>query len=330
MCPISKITLTLLMLLKSSTKSIVKNCFTRGLSNMNKDLVAWSRGANATSLNLALDEIRAMLNAPPIEVKPQEESRERLPAFIITDLNDSNSMYAARRCLHSIHRTKSLLDPLWFPASDSTTVHRDLNVLTAIKDAQEIPWTWPTVARGTRFDVKTGYNLEPLETTDEKKEIVNTVNHMRVWQMCIDLNRPIVVLQQDAIFNFKFSEDWMNSLEKLCDWKTTHLNLVGLNSIDLGLPAYMIKTLPQKAGLVHPQACQGISKQKSYPLPPVFPSKSGYYITPWACVQLFKKVEEIGMWPIHHLINLEFFPWITLVNPRAISTQIKYSPVKKD
>ena len=108
-----------------------------------------------------------------------------MKAFIITLMKDVWSLSYAERCLQSIQDTESEIEATLFDATTPETIF-------------PVAWTWP---KGKKITCpKTNLFLKPYKTYDNLKRIAAAQSHFRLWQMCVSMNQPIMILEHDAIF----------------------------------------------------------------------------------------------------------------------------------
>lgn len=264
------------------------------------------------------------INSIPTEPKPKYEESERLKAFIITMYNDSYSSFLSRVAVGSIEDTNSLIDYCLFPATVPNTIAKDLKKITYIKDADKLPWTWPINDSENGYDLKTGLYKKAYRANDQRKVIACMVSHMRLWQMCIDLNQPIMVLEHDIKITNRF--DYNKIKDKFTG------GIVGINDPHnmtrkhLVFRSKIVQNLDfNSVPLIQP--VPSVDDMCDLPLPQGLAGNSAYIIKPWAAKALFDKIQEIGMWPNDALICKQLFPWIqvsrkffTTYQPQSKST----------
>ena len=123
-----------------------------------------------------------------------------MKAFIITLMNDAWSLSYAERCLQSIQDTESEIEATLFDATTPQTIF-------------PVAWTWPTGKKITC--PKTNLFLKPYKTYDNHKRIAAAQSHFRLWQMCVSMNEPIMILEHDALFTKKFTAQETLSLIRI-------------------------------------------------------------------------------------------------------------------
>lgn len=277
--------------------------------------------------------------------------------LILTDMNDSNSLYSARKLAGSIIKTKSEIDFTYYPACTSQTVEQGLEKLSYFDDPTKLKWSWPLkpgVANSELCPV-TGITKQLPRSFSAEKAIANSVNHMMAMQYCIDINQPIVIMQNDAFFKRQFSleglkkdhelqiaknnNNWSGDITRMpaTDVKSDLYNedLIGLSLYGGGShTTHLEDYFAGKRGLwripnITNDYAEGFLAD-SFPnrYPRAFPSQLAYFISPWTCKKVFDKVKETGVWPVWQMLSREMVPWSLITARRVVEPQDKlYSPI---
>ena len=227
-----------------------------------------------------------------------------MKALIITLTNNHRSNLGSRQLISSIKSTKSKLEPMIIDATTPRTLPDDISKIDYI-DA-ELPWTWPMMPDQDRLDLASGMYLRHYKTDDITKVVACMVSHMRCWQMCVDLDEPVVILEHDAIFTRKF--DFKDLTEGFKG------GIIGLNNPKGATRKAQVfhEKVSQKEGL---QQVPTVDEPHEQQMPQGLAGNSAYVISPSAARKLFKKTEEVGMWPNDAVMCKQFFPWMQVVYP---------------
>jgi hypothetical protein len=271
-----------------------------------------------------VDQIN-IINNVPIEPEPHEPVPPRIKGLIITDINDSGSMYKARKCGISIEKTQSKIDYTIFPATLPSAVARDLKKIVYLENPELLPWTWPTKKEQECIDFKTGLYKWFDPDLDQAKAISNTVSHMRAWQYCIDINQPIIVMENNVSWNRKYDH---SNLTKESRYKIKEEaaypnhngfngGIVSLKTPDLNFrhSEKYIEAINSKPRGLHPiiPIYTAGTKWSNYPQSLI--DSGTYLITPWASKKILSQIQDNGMWPANIILNRQLFHWIQVVKP---------------
>jgi hypothetical protein len=119
-----------------------------------------------------------------------------MEAYVIYIQGHEDSEKFSDRCVQSIIDTESDLTVEKFPAITPSNMWK-------------IKYTWPLRKKSTC--PKTGLILSAYKTYDNNKRIAAAQSHYMLWRKCATLNRPILILEHDAIFIKKFDS-------KILEW----------------------------------------------------------------------------------------------------------------
>jgi hypothetical protein len=213
-----------------------------------------------------------------------------MKAYIITLIDDYISKKAADRCIVSYSRNVST-----FP---------DINIFPAVtaKDAQsllkqkKLKWTYPWDK--TLVDFGLGLKLHPYTTKDPNKRIACFLSHYLLWEKCIELNEPIVILEHDSLWISKIDyQPLLNS----------HYGVIGLNDP---------RGATRKANLYHEKIQASsldilpVPMVDSFDVPQGLAGNSAYIIKPDAAKSIISKVIEIGAWPNDAIMCKQIFDFL--------------------
>lgn len=267
-----------------------------------------------------VDQIN-IINNTPVEAEPSEPVPPRIKGLIITEVNDSGSMYAARRCGISIEKTKSEIDYTWFPATLPSTVARDLKKITYLENPELLPWTWPTKKEDECIDFKTGLYKSFDPKADQSKLISNAVSHMRAWQYCIDVNQPVIIMNHDTVWTRKYIHENLDRENTYLTKEDTRppknaifkggivtlRNAASQGKEFKGIGKYnqMVDLRPRGLSSIISVDFVGYNRD-NYPQHII--DEGTYLITPWAAKKLLDQIQYNGMWPVNVLMNIQLFP----------------------
>ena len=272
-----------------------------------------------------------------------------IKAFIISMPNNQQSTVSTRKLLQSIYATQATVQPFIIPATTPDTIERDIKA-TFSKDYYKNIWTkesgirytWPKHSAEDGIDFSTGLYRRAYAATDWRKVAACTISHMRLWQHCIDLDEPIMILEHDALF-------MDGTVPKTSAFSYVKIALAGQpKSVTKQYEQGGEQNQPNRfttedssqwtggiVGINHP--ARATRKARTYlskvedacnlqvgslvpvpyvddpgepPLPNGLAGNSAYIIKPWAAKKLLEKTAEIGIWPNDALMCKQFFPWL--------------------
>lgn len=158
-----------------------------------------------------------------------------------------------------------------------------------------VEWNWPW--ERSEIDLVSGMLKIPYPTRDRNARMACSMSHYILWKHCIKLNRPIMILEHDAVF--------IKDIDAL-DIEETALNIIGVNdprgATRLSKKYYdMVKACPNEFNLV-PLVDDNIN------IPMGLAGNSAYIIKPEGARSLIKAVKEYGMWPNDAIMCRQLIP----------------------
>ena len=227
-----------------------------------------------------------------------------MKAFVITLFNDRYSLQSAETTLRTAKEMSGELDIERFRAVTPDKI-------------KDTTYSYPKEGETSIYENMT---LVGYQAKDIGKKIACSLSHLKLWNKCVELDEPIMILEHDAVFIRKFKlGKLMNSIEDgdivmINDPRGAtrrgqlyHENIIrwdtGLNVIDgVNLPDENV-----------PDGLAGAS---------------AYIITPKAAKKASELQSTIGIWPNDALLCKQLFPhklksyypYITRVNQRKSTT----------
>lgn len=147
-----------------------------------------------------------------------------------------------------------------------------------------------------------GLSLDQFTEQWSKKEnaIACFLSHYSLWELCINLNENLLILEHDAI----------------CVDEINFLSICFDKVISLGKPSFGKFNIP---------VSNGINKLTSKLF---FPGAHGYMIRPEGAKELLKQA-KIECKPTDVFLNSKTFPWLQEYYPWPIEAQDTFSTVQK-
>lgn len=284
-------------------------------------------------------------------------------AYIISLMNDGNAQVSTRKVLQSIQTTKSDLQPFIVPATTPETI--DLHIKSYFSKkygeglfrGKSLNYTWPKTPVEDGIDFSLGLYKRAYAAADWRKVAACTISHMRMWQHCVDIDEPIVILEHDAFFTRQFKYIHI----AMCGHKLGDV-AKGTTYRESQYPGELYESDPNVKGhgkVIKPKGewsggiCglndpRGTTRKASLydhkvktalgnapgitvvpyvddpgdlPLPSGLAGNSAYVIKPWAAQKLLDKVQEVGIWPNDALMCRQFFPWLQQYYPYYSTVQ---------
>lgn len=227
-----------------------------------------------------------------------------MKAFVITLFNDKYSVQSAE---NTIKTARQMNDDLHIEMVRAVTPDK-------IKDNT---YSYPKEGETSTYE---GMTLVGYKAKDVNKKIACSLSHMHLWNKCVEMNEPIMILEHDAVFTRKFRlGKLMNAIEDgdivmINDPRGAtrrgtvyHENIIrwdkGLNTID------------------------GVNTSDEN-VPDGLAGNSAYIITPAAAKKASELQSTIGIWPNDALLCKQLFPkklksyypYITRVEQRKSTT----------
>jgi len=261
----------------------------------------------------------------PLEVdKPTLEKvikrvKYRMDAYIISITNNHESTVATRRLMLSIKDSKSDINAFVYDAVTPRNLEESMNkVFPKSSILPPISYTYPT--EGTRFDMKSGLQLSAYPTKDLRKRIACFMSHYNLWLKCITDDKPIMILEHDALFTDKFQYSKIEDRFKG--------DILALNS-PLGAT--------RRASLYRDKIREIVANKAKKPkdnisivlvpwiddkiVPQGLPGNSAYIIKPAGAKKLIELTAEHGIWPNDAIMCKQLmpgklqqvYPWYTKV-----------------
>lgn len=213
-----------------------------------------------------------------------------MQVYIITLIEDSISKKASQRCIISYTRNALEAPNInIFPAITAESAQ-------ALMKEKKLKWTYPWDKE--KIDIGLGLKLNPYTTKDPNKRIACFLSHYLLWEKCVALKEPIVILEHDAI--------WISKIDysPIID---SRYGIIGLNDP---------RGATRKANLYHEkiQSSQHdimpVPTIDSFDVPQGLAGNSAYIIKPNAAEEIISKVKEIGAWPNDAIMCKQLFNFL--------------------
>jgi hypothetical protein len=231
-------------------------------------------------------------------------------AVVIGMMNNHSSTIGTRAVLQSIRATQSDIDPFILDATIPSTVEHHLSAFNLkLKN-----WTYPKSPAEQWIDPRTGLRMSGYAANDWTKVVACMVSHMRAWQLAVDMDTALIVLEHDAKFTRRF---------KYSDIEAGFTGgIMGLNN-PLGATrksqVFYDKVLEQSVG--SSTQVLDVPWVDNTNVPQGLAGNSAYIIKPQPAKLLLEKVADVGIWPNDALMCKQLFPWLQTAYPFYTSLQ---------
>ena len=189
-------------------------------------------------------------------------------AYIIYIQGHEDSEKFSDRCVRSIIDTESDLTVEKFPAITP-------------ENMWQVNYTWPL--RKKIKCPKTGLLLSAYKTYDNNKRIAAAQSHYMLWRKCVTENKPIMILEHDAIFTKKFDGN-------ILEWWP------GEGAVSINDPIGATFSAKEYDSRLH-NGINEVPWLTGNDVPQGLPGHSAYVIYPQAAREVMKLQDEIGWWP---------------------------------
>jgi GR25 family glycosyltransferase involved in LPS biosynthesis len=208
-------------------------------------------------------------------------------AFVITLTENTTSTDAATKLVMSNVKVGNEFVVETFDAITPNQVDREM-ILNDL--CWEYPWD------KTIRCMKSGLTKHPYTTVDRMKRMACFLSHYNLWKLSAIENRPLIILEHDAIFTRKVD------LKVL---KDSRFGAISLNDPrGATRRAQQYHTLLQKG---ESPVCP-VAVIDEDDIPQGLPGHSAYYISPHLARTMMTLVNEFGAWPNDALMCRQLIP----------------------
>ena len=253
------------------------------------------------------------------EFKPSkitnEDRKHRIKAFIITLFNNGEATQATRRLLESITESGSWIDPFIMDATTPRWIRKHLTRIYDEKTAKDIQYTWPI--EGENYCKQTGLFRRAYNASDYRKIMACTVSHLRLWKLCVEIDEPIMILEQDAVIMRTFRYDMLSDhgFKGICGLNEPFYATRRPSMFHTNAQIYLDEKGIDGRKFVGVIPCPSVDSVGDPPLPQGLAGNSAYVIMPWAAKLLIDKTAELGIWPNDAIMCKQLFPFLQVSFP---------------
>ena len=158
--------------------------------------------------------------------------------------------------------------------------------------------TWNYPWSGTQLDIKSGLQKSAYPTANPNKRIGCFISHYELWKKCIDLDKPIIVHEHDAIY-------FNDSPLPLKEFGISGFDIIGLND-----PSRATRRSQQYNDTIQSSDSQFVRAPviDEIFIPQGIAGNSSYWINPNGARHMIHLTKEYGMWPNDALMCRQLVP----------------------
>lgn len=222
-----------------------------------------------------------------------------MKAFVITMEYHKESMDAAKVCIESSKKVGNTFVPETFKAITSEKAENMMRY-------KNLRWDYPWDR--TEIDLRSGLVKAPYQTAVPMRRIACALSHYSLWELCTQLDEPVMVLEHDALFIKKVNDDLIPD-EKY--------GIIGINDP---------RGATRKSAVFYEKILRGEHPIMRVPsvddstVPQGLAGNSAYIIQPFAAKRLMQAVEYYGLWPNDALMCRQLFPGMLYVTRTFYTT----------
>ena len=206
-------------------------------------------------------------------------------SFVICLEGHAYSEAKAQRCIESA--AEFGLEVQKFKAVDATNAER-------VMHEQRLEWTW--TQSGVRNCPLTGLRQHPYG--ERLPKIGCSMSHYLLWQLCAELDEPILILEHDSVFLRPLPDVEFNGICMINDPRgATHQGEWWSDRMADRGPGVWPKTQLQTN---RPDGLAG---------------NSAYLLKPWSAISLMNAFKLYGVWPNDATMCLALFPYLQELYP---------------
>lgn len=232
-------------------------------------------------------------------------------AYIITCENQ-DAVELSAECMQSILDTQSEIKVQRWMATEPHNLkeHKAQSPYYKFRE-----WNWPKQPQENHADFRSGiyknaYMSNFGKPANIEKVLSCTISHARLWEKCLEIDEPIMILETDARFTRQFKWEDVESYT----W-----GALGLNDPRGATRSSQI--FWTNAMKMHQKTGQSVIRVPSVNKPgePALAQglagNSAYIIRPDAALELLEGIKNYGLWPNDAYLCKELWPWLRIVVP---------------
>jgi GR25 family glycosyltransferase involved in LPS biosynthesis len=224
---------------------------------------------------------------------------------VITMTNNEVSLGAFTKLQDSSYRVGNDFRPEIFEATIAENAEDHLSKLL-------LEWNYPW--EGVVTDLKTGLKKSAYPTRNRLNRIACAISHYRLWAVCVKTNKPMLIMEHDAIFIQRLRYD--NLLED------NHYNIIGINNpIGNTRKSHEFHKILQQSVDRESTGIVPVPTIDNFDIPQGLAGNSAYIIKPKGARMCIKAASEHGLWPNDALMCKQLIPHMGVTKAYYTNTQ---------
>ena len=224
---------------------------------------------------------------------------------VITMTDNKVSMEAFGKLQDSSHSVGNDFRPEIFEATIAENAEDHMSKLL-------LEWNYPW--EGVVTDLKTGLKKSAYPTQNRLNRIACAISHYRLWAVCVKTDKPMLIMEHDAIFIQKFRYD--NLLED------KHYNIIGINNpIGNTRKSHEFHKILQQSVDRENTGIVPVPTIDNFDIPQGLAGNSAYIIKPKGARMCIKAASEHGLWPNDALMCKQLIPHMGVTKAYYTNTQ---------
>ena len=224
---------------------------------------------------------------------------------VITMTDNEVSLGAFTKLQDSSYRVGNDFRPEIFEATIAENAEDHLSKLL-------LEWNYPW--EGVVTDLKTGLKKSAYPTQNRLNRIACAISHYRLWAVCVKTDKPLLIMEHDAIFIQKLRYD--NLLED------KHYNIIGINNpIGNTRKSHEFHKILQQSVDRENTGIVPVPTIDNFDIPQGLAGNSAYIIKPKGARMCIKAASEHGLWPNDALMCKQLIPHMGVTKAYYTNTQ---------
>lgn len=225
-----------------------------------------------------------------------------MKAFVITLQDNAYSKQVTDRCIESAARFGVHVDRFWGV---------DKNVAHEAMEQEGLRWTWANNNTSKSVCPITGLHQFPyMDSTGRQKanlhsKIGCSMSHYLLWKRCVDIDKPILILEHDAVF-----------LRPLPEFEFKGICQINDPAGATRRGSWWNQQMQKRGAGVFEKTW--ITTPAERHIPDGLAGNSAYVVKPWAAQELINKFHELGVWPNDATMCKQLFPYLEEYYPFVV------------